>query len=157
MRSKIITIGTVLLFIAWLLAQAFFSAPAEQDPVIGVPVAKICVAFFLAGIVLLMIRMLFLHKHTQKQNSEKIGNLYLKTYGRKIRVDLSLCKVFNATDKIVIECQMDLQGQVRTFLAYIEDQGLKEMQQKITNKKYTLLYIDNKDINKYYLDVEFLQ
>ena len=116
MTSKTITIGTVLLFIAWLLAQTFFSAPAEQDPAIGVPVAKICLALFLAGIGLIIIRMLFGFKYPQKKDSERISSLYLKTYGSKITVDLSLCKVSDTADKIVIEYQTEFNGQPKTFL-----------------------------------------
>ncbi|MBK8367186.1 MAG: hypothetical protein IPL10_07140 [Bacteroidetes bacterium] len=157
MTSKTITIGTVLLFIAWLLAQTFFSAPAEQNPAIGVPVARICLVLFLAGFSLIIIRQLIGFKSRQKKNSERISSLYLKTYGSQIPVDLSLCKISNLTDKIVIEYQTELNGQTKNFETSIAHNDLDKIRQKIISKKNTILYIDTKDINKYYLDTEFLE
>ena len=157
MESRIITIGTILLFIAWVLAQAFFSAPAEQDPAIGVPVARICLVLFLAGFGLIIIRQLIGFKSRQRKNSERITNMYLKTYGNKVAVDLSLCKISNTSDKIVIEYQTEFNGEPKIFLTSIVHNDIDKVRQKIINKQNTILYVDNKDINKYYLDTEFLE
>jgi hypothetical protein len=155
--SKTITIGTILLFLAWLLAQTFFSAPAEQDPAIGVPVARICLALFLVGIGLIIVRTLFGFKYAQRKASEKTSSLYLKTYGSKITVDLSDCKITDEIDKIVIECQAEFKGQPKNFISSIVGSDVNKVRQKINHKRITTLYIDNKDSNKYYLDTEFLE
>ena len=73
MESRTITTGAILLFLAWLIAQAFFSAPAEQNPAIGVPVAKICLALSLTGFGLILIRSLIGFKSRQKKKSEIIN------------------------------------------------------------------------------------
>lgn len=155
--SKIIRIGTVLLFIAWLLAYTFFSAPAEQNPIVGAPVAKICLALFLFGVFLILIRMLFGFKSAQKKDSEKISNLYLKTYGSKLSVDLSKCEIADTKDKLIIKYQTEFNGQTKIFSASVAHNSLDKIRQKIINKKDTILYIDCKDSTKYYLDTEFLE
>jgi hypothetical protein len=157
LESRTITIGTILLFIAWVLAQAFFSPPATEDFGIGETVARICLVLFLAGFGLIIIRQLIGFKSRQKKNSERISSLYLKTYGSQIPVDLSLCKISDLTDKIVIEYQTELNGQNKTFETSIAHNDLDKIRQKIISKKNTILYIDTKDINKYYLDTEFLE
>ena len=100
---------------------------------------------------------MFGFKYAQRKVSEKASNLYLKTYGNKITVDLSDCKITDETDKIVIECQTEFKGQSKTFLTNIIGSDINKVRQKITHKQNTILYIDNKDSNKYYLDTEFLE
>ena len=157
MESRTITIGAILLFLAWFIAQAFFSAPAEQNPAIGVPVAKICLVLSLTGFGLIIIRALIGFKSRQKKNSERISNMYLKTYGNKINVDLSVCLVTNTADKTTIEYKTEINGETKKFISEIATTDIKKVQQKITDTKVTTLYIDTKDNNKYYLDTEFLE
>ncbi len=70
-ESKTITIGIVIIFISWIIAQAFFYPPAEQGH-LGRPVAIICIVLFLLGVILLIVRQLIGSKSRQKKTLNEL-------------------------------------------------------------------------------------
>jgi hypothetical protein len=148
-----IKIGGLFVITGLLFVQAVFGPPSTADLfpswLIWTMLIIIPVGYFLV-----LIRPAI----KRKQDSEKINNMYLMTYGQKIPVDLSKCDVTENPSKtesvLIYKHSSDNKTEIFSTQSLPFDKNA--LSSKLRDKKQTFVYIDNKDRSKYFFDADFV-
>ncbi len=148
-----IRIGGFLAITGLLFVQAVFGPPPIVDllPKWLVWTMLICIP---VGYFLVLIRPAI----KRKKESEKISNMYLMTYGQKITVDLSKCDITESPSKTVsiLIYKYTADDKTETFSTKSLPFDKNSLFPKLQDKKQTFVYVDNKDRNKYFFDIDFV-
>lgn len=94
----------------------------------------------------------------RKKGRDKINNMYLMTYGQKIFVDLSKCDITENSSKTesTFSYKHSLDNRTEIFNSLPMPYDNISLLLKLSDKKETIIYVDNKDRSKYFFDLDFI-